>query len=77
MDANDRLRIENLERAVSGLADALEHTIALHGLGWTHWRGKALEAHVRAAKDVLGEPTVSLPDTQLAKAAHGEARSQR
>ncbi len=61
MDAADRARIENLERAFSSLADVLEETIKLAGMGWTHWRGTTLQARVEEAKALLGESTITLP----------------
>jgi hypothetical protein len=54
--------MERLEGAVAGLADALEDSIMLHGMGWTQWRATELQAKVAAAKALLGDSMITLPD---------------
>ncbi len=62
MESVDRVRIENLERAVASLADALQETIQLNGMGSTHWRENTLQEKVRAAKALLDRSTIILTD---------------
>jgi len=61
--ADDQARIASLERAVATLADVLEETITMHGIGWTHWRAHSLQARVAAARALIDADTITLPSS--------------
>lgn len=68
--ADDQARIASLERAVATLADVLEESITMHGMGWTHWRAHSLQDRVAAARALIDADTITLPASTETRERH-------